>query len=272
MFTEAAPAKINLALHVTGRRPDGYHLLDSLVVFAGAHDRLTAEPAAGLSLTLGGPFAGDLTVEPDNLVLRAACALAAWYHVEPAAAALRLLSSLWGLSPTPGDLHLIAAGLGADVPVCLDPKPRRMAGIGEILAAAPSLPDCGIVLVNPGIGLATASVFRARSGAFSPMLTLPPEWTDVARMAESLSLLENDLELPARTLCPELDTVLSALRHQQSCGLARMSGSGATCFGLFPTAAQAAAAAAALARPGWWCWGGPLWRQTPPLYVAAPDT
>ena len=290
---EAAPAKINLALHVTGRRADGYHLLDSLVVFAGAHDRLAVEPATTLSLTLDGPFAEGLTAEADNLVLRAARALAARYGVEPAArlhlqkclpvasgigggssdaaAALRALSALWGLSPTPVDLRAIAAGLGADVPVCLHPVPQRMAGIGDVLLPAPAMPDCGILLVNPGIALATAAVFEARSGAFSPPLALPPRWRDASSMADDLSRLRNDLEAPAIALCPVLDEVLAALRQLPACLFARMSGSGATCFALFPTPGQANAAARQLARSAWWSWAGPLW-PAPPLYANAPHT
>ena len=224
VLSEAAPAKVNLALHVTGRRGDGYHLLDSLVVFAGAHDRLAASPAERLCLTLGGPFARGLTAEPDNLVLRAARALAEFCRVDAAAAlhldkhlpvasgigggsadaaaALRLLASFWRLSPTPGELHAIAASLGADVPVCLDAASRRMAGIGEDLSPAPGMPECGIVLINPGVALPTASVFGARAGAFSPPLILPPAWADFASMAADLSRQRNDLELPATTLCP----------------------------------------------------------------------
>ncbi len=294
MFVQAAPAKVNLSLHITGRRPDGYHLLDSLVVFAGAHDLLTACPSDALSLTLGGPFAGGLSAGPDNLALRAARALAAaagikagaCLHLDKrlpvasgigggssdAAAALRLLVRLWRLRPDSEDLRAIAAGLGSDVPVCLDPEPRRMAGIGDVLAAAPGIPACGLVLANPGVSLPTGPVFRARSGAFSRPPELPPLWRNAAEMAENLARLTNDLEPPARALCPEIGDVLTALGALPDCRLARMSGSGATCFALFDTPIQATLAAERLARPGWWCWGGSLWRQPDHLYEAASRT
>ena len=287
MLTEAAPAKVNLTLHVTGRRPDGYHLLDSLVVFAGAHDLLTAAPCGTLRLTLGGPFAAGLRAEPDNLVLRAARALAqacdvpaqADIHLEKhlpvasgigggssdAAAALRLLAALWNVEPPDGTLHRIAAGLGADVPVCLHPVPRRMGGIGDVLTAAPIVPPCGLVLVNPGAALPTGSVFRARVGAFSAVPGLPAGWPDAESMAAGLANLANDLEQPAMLLCPAVRDVLVCLRTVPGCLLARMSGSGATCFALFATPEQASLAAALTARPGWWCWGGALWQ--PPLYA-----
>jgi len=291
-LSEAAPAKINLTLLVTGRRADGYHLLDSLVVFAGAHDCLTAVPSGTLTLEIDGPFGAGLASEPDNLVLRAGRALAAsaglrgGAHIRleknlpvasgigggssDAAAALRLLSRLWGV-PVPDGL---AEGLGADVPVCLDPRPRRMAGIGEILTAAPGIPPCGLVLVNPGLALATKAVFAARGGGFSAPAAYPQSWRDAAAMAEGLADCGNDLEAPAIALCPPIGTVLEMLRGLAGCRLARMSGSGATCFALFDTPALASATAAQLARPGWWCWGGPLWQgqTTPGLYAAPPAT
>ncbi len=269
-LAEPAHAKINLYLHVIGRRPDGYHQLDSLVAFAGAADRLTAEPANDLSLTIGGPFAAGLAAEPDNLVLRAARALGvcARLHLAKnlpvasgigggsadAAAALRLLSRLGGV-PIP---EALAQTLGADVPVCVASKPCRMGGIGECLTPAPALPACGIALVNPGIAVPTASVFRARTGGFSAPAPLPASWPDAAALAAYLAPLGNDLQAPAIGLCPAIAEVLACLASLPGCLLARMSGSGATCFALFATPAAAAAAATTLARPGWWCWGGPL--------------
>jgi 4-diphosphocytidyl-2-C-methyl-D-erythritol kinase len=277
---ELAPAKVNLFLHVTGKRPDGYHLLDSLVVFAGIADRIAVAPAEGLSLTITGPFAPSLAAEADNLVLRAAQALAAEAGVRPtgallldkqipvasgvgggsadAAATLRLLCRVWGLNPTDTDLERVAGGLGADVPVCLRNRPMRMRGVGEILTPAPALPPCGMVLVNPGIPLATASVFRARSAGFSRETELPGRWETVDKMAISLSAMANDLALPAISLVPPIQDVLCAIAASRGCLLARMSGSGATCFGLFADVAAAETAAAELARPGWWSWGGSL--------------
>jgi 4-diphosphocytidyl-2-C-methyl-D-erythritol kinase len=291
-LAECAPAKINLTLLVTGKRADGYHLLDSLVVFAGAHDRLSAIPAKTLALHIEGPFGAGLQSEPDNLVLRAARALAAsagigaGAHIRleknlpvasgigggssDAAAALRLLARLWHV-PIPLDL---ASTLGADVPVCLDAQPRHMAGIGELLTAAPAFPDCGILLVNPGIALATKAVFSARNAPFSAPATFPPAWQDAAAMAADLASSANDLQPPALALCPEVGHVLSVLRALPGCRLARMSGSGATCFALFDTPADAAASVSLADRPGWWCWGGALWphHSAPGLYAASADT
>ena len=277
MLTEPAPAKVNLFLHVTGRRADGYHLLDSLAVFPAVGDSLAYTPAETLTLTLDGPFAGPLQAESDNLVLRAARLLAARAGIVPrgalrltknlpvasgigggsadAAAALRLLASAWRVPPA--DLGL-ALELGADVPVCLAGRPCRMQGIGESLLPAPGLPPCGLVLVNPGIAVPTPAVFRARTGGFTAAAALPRAWSDAAAMAEGLRPLANDLEAPAIGIAPEIGTVLAALRTLPGSLLARMSGSGATCFALFADPAAAARAAAVLARPDWWCWGGAL--------------
>ena len=282
MDTEPAPAKINLYLHVVGRRDDGYHLLDSLVAFADVGDTLHAAPADTLSLAVTGPFAMALQAEPDNLVLRAARALAETAGVPPrarltlekhlpvasgigggsadAAAALRLLQRLWRCAPPVATLHHLALRLGADVPVCLRGQPARMGGIGERLDPAPALPPCGLLLVNPGVSLSTPEVFRARTGPFASAAALPPGWTDAAAMAATLRGLANDLETPARRLRPVIDDVLAAIAAQPDCLLARMSGSGATCFGLFPDPAAASRAADGLAGFGWWCRGGALLR------------
>jgi 4-diphosphocytidyl-2-C-methyl-D-erythritol kinase len=286
---ECAPAKINLTLLVTGKRADGYHLLDSLVVFAGAHDRLSATPADDLTLEIVGPFGAKLASEPDNLVLRAARDLAASAGLRPsarlrlekhlpvasgigggssdAAAALRLLSRLWGVQIPDG----LAATLGADVPVCLDPRPRRMTGIGEALTAAPGIPTFGILLVNPGVALATKAVFGARANAVSMPAAFPDCWPDAASMAADLASWGNDLQPPAIKLCPEVGTVLETLRAVPGCRLARMSGSGATCFAVFDTPADAIEAATHVSRPAWWCWGGAPWpHQTGLGLYAAP--
>ena len=223
-----APAKVNLALHVLGRRADGYHLLDSLVAFAAVGDVVRVEPAERLALRVTGPFAAALAGEADNLVLRAARALAARHGIAPcahltlekhlpvasgigggsadAAAALRVLARLWEVSDATAELAL---ALGADVPVCLAGRPARMGGIGEALAPAPRLPACGLVLVNPGVAVATQAVFRLREGDFSPPLTLPPAWPDAAAMAEDLARLGNDLEAPAMRVQPAIGVVLT---------------------------------------------------------------
>jgi 4-diphosphocytidyl-2-C-methyl-D-erythritol kinase len=264
-----APAKVNLALHVTGRRPDGYHLLDSLVAFAAVGDRVTAEAAAGLTLRITGPMAAGLEAGEGNLVLRAARFLGgpgARIGLEKAlpvasgigggssdaAAALRVLARLWGL-PLPSAAG--CAALGADVPVCLDPRPRVMRGIGELLSDPVSLPEAWLVLANPGSGVPTAAVFAAlerRENA--PLPALPPVWRGAADLAGWLDRCRNDLEAPAMRIAPAVGRVLDALRRQPGCLIARMSGSGATCFGLFPSAAAAAEAARAVssAEPAWW--------------------
>ena len=277
-IAETAPAKVNLFLHVVGRRPDGYHLLDSLAVFPAVGDTLRAAPAEAFSLALEGPFGGALRAVPDNLVLRAARGLAELAGVRggarltlvktlpvasgigggsaDAAAALRLLGRLWGVAPAAEALRALALRLGADVPVCLTGRPARMGGVGDMLSPAPDLPACGLVLVNPGVAVSTPDVFRARSGRFSAPAALPSGWPDAVAMARDLAALGNDLEPPAVTLCPVIGTVLAALRAAPGCLLARMSGSGATCFGLFADAVAAAAAAEGVRRPGWWVWGG----------------
>ena len=272
-LSEFAPAKVNLYLHVTGRRPDGYHLLDSLAVFPAVGDWLWATPASALSLEVAGAFGAALAGEADNLVLRAARALGGSAGARivlekhlpgaagmgggsaDAAAALRLLCRLWGLpAPAPS----VGVALGADVAVCIGSQPARMGGVGEVLTPAPELPAAGMVLVNPGVSLATQDVFRARACGFSAPAELPAGWPDAAAMAGDLAALRNDLEPPAIALRPVIGSVLAALSAAPGCLLARMSGSGATCFGLFPDAAAAEVAARALARPGWWCWGGAL--------------
>jgi 4-diphosphocytidyl-2-C-methyl-D-erythritol kinase len=273
---EFAPAKINLHLHVVGQREDGYHLLDSLVVFGGAGDWLSVSPADDLSLTVAGPFAAGLASEPDNLVLRAARGLADAAGIRPtgalvleknlpvasgigggsadAAATLRLLCRYWGVAP---DLDGLARALGADVPVCLAGRPSVMSGIGEVLAPAPPLPMAGLVLVNPGVAVSTPAVFRARSDGFSEPARLPGDgWEGIEELVVSLSKARNDLEAPARSLAPAIGDALGVLAAVPGCLLARMSGVGATCFGLFASARAAREAADGIRRDGWWVWGG----------------
>jgi 4-diphosphocytidyl-2-C-methyl-D-erythritol kinase len=278
-LSEAAPAKVNLYLHVTGRRADGYHQLDSLVIFAGVGDTLSGNPADALSLELRGPFAASLASEPDNLVLRAARSLASAAGISKgaaltldkylpvasgigggsadAAAALRLLCRLWQL-PNADLLFQLAAQLGADVPVCLDSQPARMGGIGDRLEPAPQLPVGGLLLVNPGVAVATADVFRARRGPWSPPAVLPPRWANVSAMAVALGELRNDLQPVAINVQPTIGAVLAALEATPGCLLARMSGSGASCFGLYSDAGTARQAAEALPDPSWWRWSGPF--------------
>jgi len=272
---EIARAKVNLTLHVTGRRADGYHLLDSLVVFPGVGDRLEAEVATGLSLSLAGPFAPGLGSGADNLVLRAALLLrppgrgAALRLTKAlpvaagigggsadAAAALRLLARLWRVAPP---LAARVLALGADVPVCLASRPARMRGVGEDLAPV-SLPPFWILLVNPAVPVATGAIFAGLAHRDSAPLPDPPAFADAAALFAWLAAQRNDLEPPARAIAPPISAALAAIAAQPGCALARMSGSGATCFGLFAAETPACAAAAALrtARPDWWLSAAPV--------------
>lgn len=274
---EFAAAKLNLALHVTGRRADGYHLLDSLVVFAGAGDRVTIAPADALSLRVTGPEGRSLTAGEDNLVLRAARAFGAGAgaaitldkHLPlasgigggsaDAAATLRALSQFWDL-PLPGAAEALA--LGADVPACLAGRPARMGGIGGALAPVPVLPVCSVLLVNPRVEVLTPAVFRALAHRDNPgMEPLPPAFATPEALAAWLARQRNDLEAPAMALAPDIADVLAAIAAAGPL-LARMSGSGATCFGLFAelAAARAAAAAVAARHPDWWVRAAPVLR------------
>lgn len=270
--TEFAPAKINLCLHVTGQRADGYHLLDSLVAFAGIGDRLVARPALDARLGLEGPFGADLSAGPDNLVLRAAAGFgaAAAFTLDKrlppasgigggsadAAAALRALSRLTGKAVPEG----LAMRLGADVPVCLASRPARMRGVGEVLDPV-ALPPGWIVLVNPRVEVPTPAAFRALARKDNaPLPATLPHWSDLGVLTDWLATQRNDLETPALTIAPVISDVLAALRAQPGRRIARMSGSGATCFALFDAEAPARAAQAAItaAQPGWWVAAGPL--------------
>jgi 4-diphosphocytidyl-2-C-methyl-D-erythritol kinase len=277
-----APAKINLTLHVLGRRAgDGYHELESLVVFTGSGDTLSLEPGPELGLAVSGPTAGPAGPLDDNLVIRAARHLARLrpglaqgsFHLvkrlpvaagigggsSDAAAALRLLARLNGIASDDPDLIAAARATGADVPVCLDPRARMMRGAGEAIGPALALAPMPAILINPGVPVETAPVFRAlglsvgqRLGG-DPHPEIPPHAAlDV--LVRALVPARNDLEAPARHLAPVIDAALGALRRETGCQLARMSGSGATVFGLFGDRRQAARAARRLkaAHPDWW--------------------
>ncbi len=278
-----APAKLNLYLHVVGRRDDGYHLLDSLAAFSDIGDRLSAASASGLSLKITGPFAGDLKDnDPTNLAWRAAEMLAALLGRKPnaaltleknlpiasgigggssdAAATLKALCGLWQAQPDEAALAALALKLGADVPVCLAERASYFGGTGELVEAAPSLPRAGLVLVNPGIALPTVSVFKARRGGFTPASRFEEAPKDARQLAALLAARHNDLTEAALGIVPAIGDVLKELEAQNAL-LARMSGSGATCFGLFEsqTAAEAAAATMkAKAPPRWWIAAGRL--------------
>lgn len=258
-----APAKVNLALHVTGRRADGYHLLDSLVVFADMGDRLVLRRGAGAGIRVSGPQARGVPGGPDNLALRAASesgardmAITLEKHIPAgaglgggstdAAAVLRALGH-WGMH------HPDPLALGADLPVCMAARAARMSGIGELVVPLGGIAPLPAVLVNPGTSLATASVFRALAGRFGAPIGPVPRFSGVEDCALWLQGQRNDLGAAAQALVPVIGDCLAALRSGGAL-LARMSGSGASCFGLFGTleAAKQAAGAIAAQKPDWW--------------------
>ncbi|WP_226624798.1 4-(cytidine 5'-diphospho)-2-C-methyl-D-erythritol kinase [Alloyangia pacifica] len=278
-----APAKINLTLHITGQRDDGYHLLDSLVVFAPVGDALRVAPAADLTLRLEGPEAEGLPANGDNLALRAAAMVGEGQGAEivlekvlpvasgigggsaDAAAAARAVLAGAGALDADGLTRAEAAllVLGADVPMCIASRPVRVRGIGEGLEPV-ALPPLPAVLVNPRVPVSTPQIFRSLTSRDNPpMPEVLPDFPGAAALIDWLAEMRNDIEPAARALEPVIGTVLSELQALPGCRLARMSGSGATCFGLFTTMAEAGAAAEALraARPGWWVAEGLLGDQ-----------
>ncbi|GAB2176064.1 4-(cytidine 5'-diphospho)-2-C-methyl-D-erythritol kinase [Dongia sp. agr-C8] len=279
-----ARAKINLYLHVLGRRADGYHLLDSLVVFAETGDEIVVAPGAELSLQIVGPFAGKLAADADNLVLRAARGLRDLAGVTSgaaitltknlpvasgigggsadAAATLEALMALWQVKPDRAALERLSLSLGADVPVCLAGRPSFMGGIGEEIAPVGNLPAAHLLLVNPGVATPTPAVFKARQGGFSPAGRWAAPPADAEGLAAALKERGNDLTEAAITVTPPIRDVLAAIAGTQDCLLARLSGSGATCFGIYADAAQAEAARRAVlaANPGWWAVAAPVAR------------
>lgn len=274
-----APAKVNLFLHVGPLEADGYHPLASLVAFADAGDRLTVEPADGLSLAVTGPFAGALAEEGDNLVLRAVRALAAAAGIgEPglrimldkqlpvaaglgggssdAGAVLKLARDALDLPFDDAALAEIAAGLGADGPMCLHARAAWAGGRGDVLTFETGLPPLPALLVNPGVPSATGAVYRAfddgpagRANRPAP----PSDWS-VPSVIDWLAARQNDLQVPAVTLAPAIGEALAATAALPGARLTRMSGSGATVFALFDTSAATEAAGQALSarHPGWW--------------------
>jgi 4-diphosphocytidyl-2-C-methyl-D-erythritol kinase len=278
-----AAAKINLYLHVTGRRPDGYHFVDSLVAFADIGDRLWVKRARSLSLAISGPGATELEAAgEDNLVLRAARLLARHAGIEPgaairleknlpvaaglgggssdAAAALKALAALWRVSIGAAELRRLGLALGADLPVCLYAGPAWVGGIGEEIEPAADLPAAGIVLAHPRRRLPTAAVFAAWRGRFAAPARFSPTPPDAAGLARALAARGNNLTEAAIGLVPEIAAALAALAGLDGALLARMSGSGASCFALFSNRAAADAAGGRLARahPEWWCAAGSL--------------
>lgn len=284
-LTVVAPAKINLYLHLTDKRDDGYHELDSLVAFADIHDTLDLAPADILTLEIDGPFADHLPVNDDNMVLKAARALQKMTGEDKgaairltknlplssgigggstdAAATLKGLLKLWHIAPPEPDLMALALSLGADVPVCVNGRAVYLGGIGEKLTPAPALPTCSVVLVNPGTALSTPAVFKAWGGltdSFSKPAPFDYTPEDARELASILMSRRNDLTSAAKQLAPEIDDVLMALRRCDGALMTRMSGSGATCFALFTNSNEATEAVSNLAKdhPDWWIQPGTL--------------
>ncbi|MCA0423318.1 MAG: 4-(cytidine 5'-diphospho)-2-C-methyl-D-erythritol kinase [Proteobacteria bacterium] len=279
--TEQAPAKINLTLHITGRRADGLHDLESLVVFADIGDRLTLTPAETPALILSGPTAQVAGPAADNLVLKAVAALAAEFgglksgafdlekHLPvaagigggsaDAAAALRLLCALNDLPLQDVRVQRAARSIGADVPVCLSCEARIMKGTGERLGPPLRLPRLNAVLVNPGLPMATAAVFaelglkpgETNPGASHVTIESPP---DIATLLALIAEGRNDLQPAATRVQPIIGDVIDQISRQKDCVIARMSGSGATCFGIFETLDATFEAVRTLRRlrSNWW--------------------
>ncbi|MCF8467673.1 MAG: 4-(cytidine 5'-diphospho)-2-C-methyl-D-erythritol kinase [Sneathiella sp.] len=276
MLKAIARPKVNLFLHVTGRRADGYHLLDSLVAFPDGGDEISVTPHRELTLKVVGPFSGMIGASDDNLILKAARLLqkygatveGAEINLEKnlpvaagigggsadAAVMLQLLNGLWRLDFSPAQLAEIGSEIGADVPSCLLAKPALMSGIGEKLQEIRKFPKIHILLVNSGIMVSTGDVFKRLSIGNIATSAFDLRVESAKDLVQELRECRNDLQGPALELAPEIGDVLSAIEGQEGCQLARMSGSGGTCFGLFETAAAAEAAAQYIqtGHPDWW--------------------
>jgi 4-diphosphocytidyl-2-C-methyl-D-erythritol kinase len=270
-----APAKVNLALHVTGRRPDGYHTIESLAVFTRFGDRLHLEPAAADAFSITGPFGPGLPDDETNLVLRArdALRLASASNLPPvsirleknlpvasgvgggssdAAAVLKALNQIWNCGLGQRELAEIARSLGADVPMCLSAKPLIASGIGDVVEPISGFPALALVLVNPGVAVSTPEIFQRLERRDNESLPPPPPRIDFHSLRNWLETTHNHLEPTARGIQPAIGEALKALDKAGS-GFSRMSGSGATCFGLFETGnvAKRAAVAIRARHPGW---------------------
>ncbi len=295
LLTIFAPAKINLYLHITGRLDNGYHLLDSLVAFADIGDEIGIEPAPEFKFVIDGPFAGvfgpkdrDHSPDSSNLVVQAAWALSRAAQKIPnvrirltknlpiasglgggssnAAATIWGLLEWWKIPRQTHYLQGLMARLGADIPVCLNCTPTRVRGIGDILDPAPALPEIPVVLVHPGRPCMTAEVFSRFTGNFREPMALPAGLEKQDALVEFLNRQSNDLLGPAADAAPEIANVLHTLKGQDGAALARMTGSGATCFGLFRNEAAATKAARSIAtdNPDWWVKSG--WLNRPERY------
>ena len=290
-----APAKINLYLHVTGRLDNGYHTLDSLIGFADIGDRVEITPSPDFQFEVDGPYARsfqpkelDSSPSSSNLVTQAAWALSRATQKVPniyarltknlplgsglgggssdAAAIIWGLLEWWGLPKNMPYLNGLMARLGADIPVCLNCQSARIRGIGDILDPVPDIPEMPIVLVYPGRPCPTADVFMRYQGSFKEPVPLPETFGSIDRFATFLATVDNDLMEAACEIVPEINNVIQALETQKGCKIARMSGSGSSCFALFGNEADARNAAVTLAdeNPDWWVRSG--WLGRPERY------
>lgn len=274
-----ARAKINLDLLITGRLDDGYHMLDSLVVFADYGDDISVTLSDKITLDIRGPFSHGLDDKSDNIILKAARLLQHDYGIDQgaeitlvknlpissgigggsadAAATIKALIALWNIPYDPVRVAIMALSLGADVPVCMASRTMQMSGIGEMLRPIVMPFALNLLLVNAGVSVSTAQIFQARSvgnAGYSEARILPETLSDLKQLCDILSRTGNDLAHPACVAEPEIEMTLSAIAHQKECLFHGMSGSGATCFGLFSTfkEAQIAATNIACIHPHWW--------------------
>ncbi|WP_342069073.1 4-(cytidine 5'-diphospho)-2-C-methyl-D-erythritol kinase [Yoonia algicola] len=272
----SAPAKVNLTLHVTGQRDDGYHLLDSLVVFAGVADQLSATIAPDLRISVSGPFSMGVPTDHTNLMMRAAEVLRAARGVtmgasltlekhlphaagigsgsSDAATTLAMLAELWSVAPLPAMTPEVVA-LGADVPVCISsPRPLRMSGIGDMLSPVGQLPSCALVLVRPPVEVPTGPVFQGLATKQGSPMTPLPTALDYEGFVHWLLAQRNDLQPPAEAIAPQITEAIAKLGSLPAVSVAGMSGSGATCFGLVKNMAIArhVARIVQVAKMDWW--------------------
>lgn len=284
-FKLLAPAKINLFLHITGKREDGYHLLQSVMVFVDVGDDLEFSPHDTLFIDVDGPFAGDMPPPHENLVFKAAQMLAQEYGLpmrgairltkklpvasgiaggsSDTAAALKGLVRLWGLPDEQDRVQRIAQKLGADVPACLIGKPVWAEGIGEKMMRLPEMPPLHFVLANPMIATPTPEVFRRFRNKFSAPIQFLGRRKTAQEWVADMKIYRNDLTEPALEVTPEIAEVLRALQGLPGCRIARLSGSGATCFGVFDSAEAAIVAVNMLKQqqPRWWAAPAGLLKQ-----------
>ncbi len=295
IITVFAPAKINLFLHLTGKLSNGYHTLDSLVSFADIGDHISIEPAKSFSFHVTGEFAESFNndekascIDGGNLVIKAARGLSQIVDKalnvkitltknlplasgigggsSDAAATIWGLQEFWGLAHDANYMPSLTKKLGADVPVCLYCRPSLMRGIGDEITPAPEMPEIPILLINPLVSCSTADIFLHHNGDFKKDISLPDKFSSANDLVKTLESLDNDLFNPSIKLVPEISNIMNALSTQQKCIFSRMSGSGATCFGLFETMKDAQQSAENIAKdnPDWWIKTG--WLNRPERY------